>query len=162
MNSSQARGVGKNPLLPCTTKRRITSNLKSINNQKCQKIKLHGTAPTKELKKQSTRPTRPVRQVDRENLWQGRPNVWAGPAERNHCEVADCVGRAGWKGNWDSELTVDCLRCCYGGRNSQSHITLVGKCPRAEQGSCIAPSQAPPPQAAPQRSKEGCLAPMNT
>ena len=37
--------------LPRTTKRRITTNLKSINNQKCQKIKLHGTPTTKELKK---------------------------------------------------------------------------------------------------------------
>ena len=36
-------------MLPHTTKRKIT-NLKSIN-QKCQKIKLHGTPTTKELKK---------------------------------------------------------------------------------------------------------------
>ena len=43
--------VGRNPLLPCTTKRRITTNLKSINNQKRQKIKLHGTPTTKELNK---------------------------------------------------------------------------------------------------------------
>ena len=64
-------GVGRNPSLPRTTKRRITTNLKSINNQKCQKIKLHGTLTTKELKKQSTRPTRLVRLAIRENLWQG-------------------------------------------------------------------------------------------
>ena len=32
-------------------KRRTTTNLKSVNNQKCQKIKLHGTPTTKELKK---------------------------------------------------------------------------------------------------------------
>ena len=38
-------------MLPRTTKRRITTNLKSINNQKFQKIKLHGTPTTKELKK---------------------------------------------------------------------------------------------------------------
>ena len=43
--------IGRNPLLPCTTKRRITTNLKSINNQKCHKIKLYGTPTTKELKK---------------------------------------------------------------------------------------------------------------
>ena len=47
----QDGGVGRNPLLPCTTKRRITTNLKSINNQKRQKIKLHGTPTTKELNK---------------------------------------------------------------------------------------------------------------
>ena len=38
-------------MLPCITKRRITTNLKTINNQKCQKIKLHGSLTTKELKK---------------------------------------------------------------------------------------------------------------
>ena len=48
-------------MLPLTTKRRITTNLKSINNQKGQKIKLHGTLTTTELKKQSNRTTRPVR-----------------------------------------------------------------------------------------------------
>ena len=37
------------------TKRRITTNLKTINNQKCQKIKLHGTLTTKELKKHSSK-----------------------------------------------------------------------------------------------------------
>ena len=44
--SGQDGGVGRNPSLPCTTNRRIT-----INKQKCQKIKLHGTLTTKELKK---------------------------------------------------------------------------------------------------------------
>ena len=48
-------------MLPHTTKRRITTNLKSINNQKCQKIKLHGTPTAKELKKKLTRITRPLR-----------------------------------------------------------------------------------------------------
>ena len=71
-SSSQDGGVGGNPSLPCTTNRRITTNLKSINNQKCQKIKLHGTLTTKELKKKSTRATRPVRwwttQADSEKL----------------------------------------------------------------------------------------------
>ena len=46
----QDGGIGRNLSLPCVTKRRITTNLKSINNQKCQKMKLHET-PTKELKK---------------------------------------------------------------------------------------------------------------
>ena len=61
-SSGQNGGVGRNPLHSCTTKRRIPTNLKSINNQKCQKIKLHGTPTTKELKKQSTKPNRPVHQ----------------------------------------------------------------------------------------------------
>ena len=36
---------------PCTTKRRTTENLKTKNNQNCQKIKLYGSPTTKELKK---------------------------------------------------------------------------------------------------------------
>ena len=48
-------------MLPCTTKRRITTNLKSINNQQCQEIKLHGALTTTELKKQSKGTTRLVR-----------------------------------------------------------------------------------------------------
>ena len=67
-------------MLPCTTKRRITTNLKSINNQKCQKIKLHGTPTTMELKKQSNRTTRPVRR-------------WT---ERNQGKAVDPAGRAGY------------------------------------------------------------------
>ena len=39
----------RNPSLPRTTKRRITTTLKTINNQKSQKIKLHGSPSTKEL-----------------------------------------------------------------------------------------------------------------
>ena len=61
LSSDQDGGVNTNPSLPHTTKRRITTNVKLINNQKCQKIKLHGTPTTKELKKKSTRPTRLVR-----------------------------------------------------------------------------------------------------
>ena len=80
--------VGRNPLLPCTTKRRITTNLISINNQKLQKIKLHRAATTKELKKKSTRTTRPVRIRSKA--------VWAGPAEKNHREAMDWTGRWGW------------------------------------------------------------------
>ena len=43
-------------MLPCTTKRRITINLKTKNNQNCQKIKLYGSPTTKEFKKHSSRP----------------------------------------------------------------------------------------------------------
>ena len=56
-SSGQDGGVGRNPSLPPTTKRKITTNLKSINNQKCKKINLHGTPTTSELKIQSTRTT---------------------------------------------------------------------------------------------------------
>ena len=47
-SSGQDGGVGRNSSFPCTTKRRITTNLKSINNQKCQKSKLHGTPTQKQ------------------------------------------------------------------------------------------------------------------
>ena len=60
-------------MLPCTTKRSVTTNLKSINNQKHQKIKLQGTLTIKELKKKSTRTTRLVGQTtlaDSEKLLQ--------------------------------------------------------------------------------------------
>ena len=55
LSSSQDGGIGRNAALPCTTKGRITTNLKTINNQNCQKVKLHGTQTTKELKKHSPR-----------------------------------------------------------------------------------------------------------
>ena len=78
-SSSQDGVIGRNPLLPHATKRRVTTNLTSINNQKFQKIKLHGTLTTKELKKQSTRTTRPVR-------WQ---------MERTHGKAVVCAEGAG-------------------------------------------------------------------
>ena len=37
-NSSQDGSIGRNALLPHTTKRRITSNLKTKNNHNCQEI----------------------------------------------------------------------------------------------------------------------------
>ena len=43
-------GVGRYTLSPHTTKRRTTTNLKTKNNQNCQKIELYGNPTTKELK----------------------------------------------------------------------------------------------------------------
>ena len=48
-------GIGRNTSLPRTTKR-ITTNLKTKNNQKCREIKPQGTLTTKEIKKHSSRP----------------------------------------------------------------------------------------------------------
>ena len=124
-------------MLPCTTKRRITTNLKSINNHKCQKIKLHGALTTKELKKQSTRPTRLVRQTNRENLRQG-----CGPHGR------------GWL-NGKLRLRADCGLCGVGvvrvapiGETSSLTPGFLGKWASARHVSCIVLSLAPPPQAA--------------
>ena len=62
-------GVARNPLLPCTTKRRIKINLKSVNNQKCQKIKLHGTLTTTKLKKTVKQNNQTSKVADREKPW---------------------------------------------------------------------------------------------
>ena len=69
---SQDGGVGTNTSLPCTTKRRITTNLKTINNQNCHKIKQHGNPTTKELKKHSSRLVEGVEMGShgREDMWQ--------------------------------------------------------------------------------------------
>ena len=49
--SRQDGGIGRHTLHPHTTKRGTTTNLKTKNNQNCQKIKLYGSLTTKELKK---------------------------------------------------------------------------------------------------------------
>ena len=48
--SGQDGGIDRYTLLPLTTKRK-TTNLKTKNNQNCQKAKLCGSLTTKELKK---------------------------------------------------------------------------------------------------------------
>ena len=85
LSSGQDGGVDRNPLLPLTTKRRITTNLKSINNQKCQKIELHGTLTTPELKKQL-------------NNNQTRKAADCGCVP-GCCKAAGCVGGADLRGN---------------------------------------------------------------
>ena len=47
---------------PSTNKRRTTTNLKTKNNQNCQKIELYGSLITKELKKKHS--SRLVRGVE--------------------------------------------------------------------------------------------------
>ena len=49
--SGQDGGIGRYTVSPRTTKRRTTTNLKTKNNQNCQKIELYGSQTTKELKK---------------------------------------------------------------------------------------------------------------
>ena len=53
-------------MAPHTTKRRITTNLKTKNNQNCQKIKLYRSLTTKELKKKHS--SRPVGGEETGNL----------------------------------------------------------------------------------------------
>ena len=126
-SSSQDGGVGRNLWLPHTTKRRITTNLKSINNQNHQKIKLHGTPTTKELKKKSTRTTRLVRrrttQTNSEKLLKGSgPWGWGWLPSS-----VDCEGEADLRGKLRlREVAVD-YRGCNSGRNSQSHTRVTRK-----------------------------------
>ena len=60
--SRQGGGRDRNTSPPHTTKRRTTTNLKTKNNQNCQKIKLYGRLTTKEFKKKHS--SRPVGEVE--------------------------------------------------------------------------------------------------
>ena len=92
IGSSQDGGIGRNLLLLHTTKRRKTTNLKSINNQKHQKIKLHGTLTTKELKKKSARTTRPIRTCGRTRRW-----GWLKANLRLRVDCGLCQGLLRWE-----------------------------------------------------------------
>ena len=85
----QDGGVGRNALLPYTTKRRITTNFKTIKNRKCQKIKVHGTLTTKELKKHSPRLVGGAEMGDRQLNGEDTRQ------DSGHCGW----GGAGWMGN---------------------------------------------------------------
>ena len=50
----QDGGIGRYTLLPHTTKRKITTNLKTKYNQNCQKTELYGSLMNKELKKKDS------------------------------------------------------------------------------------------------------------
>ena len=107
---SQGGGIGRNASLPCIIKRRITTNLKKINNQKCQKIKLLGTPTTKELKKHSPRPV--------------------GGAEMGNKQLRETTrrwGRAGRTGNQRLKASCKILWGLQQWRNSQSHRTVHWK-----------------------------------
>ena len=53
--SGQDGGIGRYTVPPHTTKRMTTTNLKTKNNQNCQKIELYGSPTNKELKRHSFR-----------------------------------------------------------------------------------------------------------
>ena len=115
-SSSQHGDVGRNTLLPHTTKRRITTNVKTINNQNCQTIKLHGTLTTKEIKKHSSRQVGGVET--------GRQ------AERTRSKAADCAGKAELADHRTKDSRPPAVKFCggcKGGRNSLSHRTVHWK-----------------------------------
>ena len=85
--SSQGGGVGRYTLPPCTTKRSTTTNLKTKNNQNCQKI-LYGSLTTKELKKKHS--SRPVGGAEMgswggEDSYQGRG--WQSGQSHIHVQI---------------------------------------------------------------------------
>ena len=67
-------GISRYTVQPHTTKRRTTTNLKTKNNQNCQKIKLYGSPTTKELKKKHS--SRPVGGAETGS--QGGKDSWEG------------------------------------------------------------------------------------
>ena len=54
MTPSQDGGEVRHTVPPHTTKRRTTTDLKTKNNQNCQKVELYGSLTTKELKKKQS------------------------------------------------------------------------------------------------------------
>ena len=73
MASDLDGGIGRYTLPLCRTKRR-TTNLKTKNNQNCQKIKLYGSPTTKELKKKHS--SRPVGGAETGS--HGKKDLWPG------------------------------------------------------------------------------------
>ena len=79
--SSQDGGIGRHVALPCTTIRRIATNLKTRNTQNYQKIKLYGNLTTRELKKSySSRWVGGVEMGQRDALSGWRQGRWNGPS----------------------------------------------------------------------------------
>ena len=82
-------------MLPHITKRRATTNLKTKNNQNCQKITLYGSLTTKELKKKHL--SRPV----------------GGAETGSQGAVESLQGRGWWTrpgGGWWSGWSHICMR----------------------------------------------------
>ena len=92
LTSGQDGGIGRCTLPPCTSKRRKTTNLKTKNNQNCQKIELCGTPTSKELKKKYS----PRLVGEAETSSQGREEPWQGTAG----------GPGGWDGSWWSHICM--------------------------------------------------------
>ena len=88
MTSGQEEDIGRYTVPPHTTKRRTPTNLKTNNNQNCQKIELYGSPTTKELKKKYS-----SRQVGGAET--------GSQAERTHSKAA--ARGLGWARQWLAE-----------------------------------------------------------
>ena len=145
----------------CVLTQKDTNNQSKTNKQpKPQKIKLHETPTTKELKKKSTRTTRQVREwtigADSEKPWQhSRPWGWGWlPSWVGCVGGADLRGKLSWLWAMAGVAAV--------GDTPSLTWEFLEKCARDEQVSCTVPSLAPPPQAELQHSKESCPAWVHT
>ena len=151
-NSGQYEGIGRNASLPHTTKRRITTNLKTTNKQNCQKIKLCGTLTTMELKKHSLRTIRGMEM-----------GSWT---ERTHSKAADRTGEAGSGWPENERLKTSGCGILWGLQRWEqlpvSQDSSLESGVRAERDDSIVSSLTPPSQTAPQCSKEGCPDLVNT
>ena len=122
-SSGQDGGTGRNPSLPCTTKRRITTNLKSINNHECQKNQTAWNSNSQEIKEKVNQNN----QTGKTPWWGSGPRGWSGLKAKLRLR-ADCGLQQGLL-QWE-KLPV-----------SQE---FIGKWAGAEQASCTVPSLAPP------------------
>ena len=149
MGSGQDGGIGRNPSLPHTTKMKITTSPKSINNQKHQKIKLHGTPTTKKKINQNNQTSTAADHVG-----------WLRKAvARWRATQAGLT-----EGKTETQRWLWAVAVAIAGESPSLTEEFVGKQAREEHGSrqphhCL---PAPPQQAAPQWSKEGCPALVNT
>ena len=130
---------------PHITKRRTITNLKTKNNQNCQKIELYGSPTTKELKKKHS--SRLVGGTEMGG--QGKNDGQQGSSWRTRVGKA-AAGRQGsswwtWQqtlqprvpaqGNKASKpLTENICGGCGSGRNSQSHRRILWRDPQGPRG----------------------------
>ena len=91
----QDEGIGRYTLPAHRTKRRTTTNLKTKNNQNCQKIELYGSPTTKELKKKYSF-----------RLVGGVGNGQPGQRERGKVGAGGLGGRGG---RWQTEWSHICM-----------------------------------------------------
>ena len=101
--SSQDGGIGRYASLPCTTKRRTATNLKTKSNWNCQKIELYGSLTTKELKKKHSSILvggAEMGTLGREDPRQGgRPSRWGSGWQTGQSHIHVCISQEEQLGN---------------------------------------------------------------
>ena len=128
-NSGQDGAVGRYTLPPRTTKRRTTTNLKTKNNQNCQKIELYVCPTTNKLKKKHS--SRLVGRAetgswDGEDLEQGsggQPHICVQISQKEQLRNETYRSTQGSSTGKESlkPLAVKSSGGCGNGRNSQAH-----------------------------------------